>query len=137
MLTAKEIMTKELITVSPEMPLADFARVCAEDHVSGAPVCSVDGSLVGIVSRTDLVERVLDDGPKFGVEGTMDVSGLGDLRQVADIMQTDVVVVEPDTPLPEIATHMAERKIHRIVVMDGDHPQGIITSLDLLAHFRE
>jgi len=137
MLTAKEIMTKELITVTPETPLADFARVCAEDHVSGVPVCRVDGALVGIVSRTDLVERVLDDGPKFGSEGAMEMPGFGDLRQVADIMQTDVVVVEPDTPLAEIAAHMAEKKIHRIVVMDGDQPQGIITSLDLLAHFRK
>ena len=137
MLTAKEIMTKELITVTPEMPLEDFARVCAEDHVSGAPVCRVDGWLVGIVSRTDLVERVLGDGPKFGSEGTMDLPGIGDLRQVGDIMQTDVIVVEPDTPLPVIAACMVEKKIHRIVVMDGDQPQGIITSLDLLAHFRQ
>ena len=133
-LTAKDIMTAELITVTPATPLADFARICADDNISGAPVCRVDGALVGVVSKTDIIQRLLEDHGKFGDphEGEF---GL-DERQVADIMQTNVLAVEPDTPIATIAARMAEERVHRVVVVDRDRVKGIVTSLDVLKQWR-
>jgi len=135
-LTARDIMTKEVLTVTPATPLREFARLCAEDGVSGAPVIQVDGKLVGIVSKTDLVTRLLDEDPRWGTASDERTHRLSDdERQVQDIMNDQVLTVSPDAPLREIAAGMAEGRVHRVVVMDGDKIAGIVTSLDLLKHF--
>ena len=133
-LTAKDVMTKEIITVTPATPIIEFARICTEDRISGAPVIRVDGVLVGIVSKTNIIERMLEDGTKYGAS-TDFPSWDPDVRTVEDIMQEDVLTCAPDTPLHEIAEGMAEQRVHRVVVIDDDKPVGIVTSIDVLRHF--
>ena len=132
--TAKDIMTTELITVTPSTPLSEFARICAEDSISGAPVVEVDGRLVGVVSRTDLVRRMLEDGGAYGAQGELQLPNR-DMRQVDDIMEAEVVTVPPTAPVKDIAVQMVENRIHRVVVIEDDKPAGIVTSLDVLAHY--
>ncbi len=132
--TAKDVMTRELITVTPATPITEFARICAEDRISGAPVVRVDGVLVGIVSKTDLVARMLEDNPRYGAERDFPAWD-PDVRAVEDIMQAEVLTCDPDTPLHEIAVKMAEQRYHRVVVIEDDKPVGIVTSIDLLRHF--
>ena len=62
-LLARDVMTKELITVTPATPLSEFARICTEDGISGCPVTRADGALCGIVSKTDLLNRLLEEHP--------------------------------------------------------------------------
>jgi len=133
-LTAADVMTAELITVTPSTSLTEFARLCAEDHISGAPVTRVDGTLVGVVSKTDLVQRLLDSHP---FHGSVQEPAIWDqdTLQVGDIMQDDVATVLPTATLPEIAERMARDRIHRVLVTDGRRLLGIVTSIDLLAHF--
>ena len=133
-LTAKDVMTTELITVTPATPLSEFARICSEDNVSGAPVTRVDGSLVGIVSKTDLIRRFLDEHPRLGAPEESPPWD-SDIRQVGDIMQAEVLTVVPETPLREIAERMSADRVHRVVVMEHDKLVGIVTSIDLLAHY--
>lgn len=131
---ARDVMTKELITVTPGTPLSEFARICAEDQISGCPVTRADGALCGIVSKTDLLNRLLEDHPRLGTTREFPVWD-EDVRQVGDIMTENVLTVGPTTPLGEIAERMARDRIHRVVVMDGDRMVGLVTSIDLLAHF--
>ncbi len=133
-LTAGDVMTTELITVTPSTTLTEFARLCAEDNISGAPVTRLDGTLMGIVSKTDLVQRVMDMHP---AHGTVDEPSFWDqdALQVGDIMSEVVATVPPATTLPEIAERMARDRIHRVLVTDGGKLLGIVTSIDLLAHF--
>lgn len=133
-LTAKDIMTTEVITVTPATPLVEFARICAEDKISGAPVCQVDGKLVGIVSKTDLVEHVLDEDPRWAATEPRGRSGR-EAEEVQDIMRDEVLTVGPSTPIHEVARLMAEDRVHRVVVVDKGRVVGVITSLDLLRHF--
>ncbi|NJN14561.1 MAG: CBS domain-containing protein [Planctomycetes bacterium] len=132
--TARDVMSKELLTVTPATSITDFARLCSEDRISGAPVVRVDGVLVGIVSKTDLIDRLLADGPKFGASRE-DSAWDPDDRAVEEIMQEEVLTCDPRTPLPVIAEKMAEQRIHRVVVIEKDRPVGIVTSIDLLRHF--
>jgi CBS domain-containing protein len=133
-LTAGDVMTTQLITVTPSTSLTEFARLCAEDNISGAPVTRVDGTLVGVVSKTDLIQRMLNAHP---FHGTVDEGPIWDREtvQVGDIMQDDVATVPPVATLAEIAERMARDRIHRVVVTDGRKLLGIVTSIDLLAHF--
>ena len=132
-LTAKDIMTTEVITVTPATSLRQFARICAEDNISGAPVVRIDGALVGMVSKTDLVRRLLEDDPHFAAreDSMLELNH----RQVDEIMQPDVLTVGPDTPVKEIADSMARERVHRVVITGDDKVLGIVTSLDVLGPY--
>jgi len=136
MKTAREIMTTDLITVTPSTPIREFARMCAEDDISGAPVLNLDGSLAGMVSKTDLLEHLIESDPTHvgEAESFMEV-WLGEDQSVNEIMIEDVISVIPDAPVAEVAALMAENRIHRVAVIEDDKCVGIITSLDLLQHF--
>ena len=84
-LTAGDVMTTQLITVTPSTSLTEFARLCSEDNISGAPVTRVDGTRMGIVSKTDVIQRLLDTHP---AHGTVDEPSFWDqdTLQVGDIM---------------------------------------------------
>lgn len=134
-LTAGDVMTTQLITVTPSTPLTEFARLCAEDNISGAPVTRVDGTLVGVISKTDLVQRLLDTHPAHGTVDEPAIWDQEDPLQVGDIMQEVVATVPVAATLPEIAERMARDRIHRVLVTEGRKLLGIVTSIDLLAHF--
>ena len=129
-------MKTEVITVTPSTPLVEFARILAEDRISGAPVVRVDGVLVGIVSKTDLVERMLQDNPKYGTAQSDGPGWNEDWRQVDDIMSNEILTVAPSTPLADVARRMARDRVHRVVVIENDKIVGIVTSLDLLERYR-
>jgi len=134
--TAREIMTTELITVTPTTPIREFARICVEDNISGAPVLNLDGSLAGLVSKTDLLERLLEIEPRHAqeTEALTDL-WLGEENPVSEIMVENIVSVGPDAPITEVAGLMAEHRIHRVAVIENDRCTGMITSLDLLSNF--
>jgi CBS domain-containing protein len=150
---AKDIMTADLLTVTPATTLTQFARILTEDNISGCPVVTVDGRLVGIASKTDLLARLLEGrhdfaaSPDFrgllglGEEGI--VPGRGTAQEsegeifgtVEDIMEAEPVTVLPDTSILEVARALAENRIHRVLVVEKGKLRGIITSLDVIAHF--
>ncbi len=132
-LTARDVMSTKLITVTPSTSVMEFARICSEDGISGAPVVQVDGTLVGVVSKTDIVNHMLEADPRFGT--VEDGPAWAEEREVQDIMQEEVLTVAPETPAGEIAERMAEDRIHRVLVLDGDKLVGIVTSIDLLAYY--
>lgn len=153
-LTASDIMTRDPVTVTPATTLTHFARICAEDEISGCPVVGVDGRLLGIASKTDLLERLLEGRHDYaasrdfrgllglGEEGISDLPDASGTEEelygtIDDIMETDVVTVAPGAPLDEVARRMAEERIHRVLVVEGGRLLGLITSLDLLSHFPE
>lgn len=150
---AKDIMTADLLTVTPATSLTQFARILTEDKISGCPVVTVDGRLVGVASKTDLLARLLEgrhdfaSSPDFrgllglGEEGL--VAGRGSAEEseeevfgtVEDIMQQNPVSVLPDASILDVARALAENRIHRVVVVEKGKLKGIITSLDVIAHF--
>lgn len=151
--TARDVMTSELITVTPATPLTELARIFVEDEISGCPVVTVDGRLVGIVSKTDLLHRLLEGGHDYsenrdfrallglGEENLEQMGGMASeseqelLGAVDEIMQGDVLIVPPEMTLDRVARKMAQNRIHRVLVTQKTELLGIITSLDLLMHF--
>ena len=128
-------MTSQVITVTPATTLAEFARICTEDNISGAPVMQIGGSVIGMVTKTDLIERLIEDHPTYGGGESATQAFVHDHREVDEIMNDVVHSVAPDAPLAEIASMMAEHKIHRVLVMEEEKLVGIVTSLDVLQHF--
>jgi CBS domain-containing protein len=118
MTAARDIMTVEVLTVPPEMPLTQLATLLDDHDISGAPVTDRDGRVVGVVSATDLVRRARLPNPA----GT-----------VADIMTRGTVSVRPATTVPDLARFLVRSRLHRALVMEEGRLLGIVTAHDALA----
>lgn len=122
-----------------------MAQLLDEHEISELPVVDDQFRLVGVVSRTDLLRRLLE-GPNearhdelwldlLTADSTskveIDVARLG---VVDDVMSGEPVIARADEILAKVARRMADEKVHRIVVIDPDsrRPIGIVTTLDLL-----
>lgn len=132
MVKARDIMKKEIISVHPEMPVDELGRFFIEHDISGAPVMDAQGQLKGIVTEYDLISvskkfhipsmlRIFDAIiPLEGSEAMKKEIQKMAASQVADICTTDVITINEDTPIEEIATIMAEKHITLLpVVRDG------------------
>jgi CBS domain-containing protein len=111
----KEIMRRRVFSVSPGMTLREAARLFEERGISGAPVVSSAGDVLGVLSRTDFA----------GIE-------CGENRRVEQAMTPYAVSFEEDTPVREVARQMLAKRIHRVIVTKNGAIIGIATSLDLL-----
>jgi CBS-domain-containing membrane protein len=144
MLTARDIMTREVITIRPEASVEDLAKLLETHRISGVPVLDSSGALVGVVTQSDLVQRSrdLDLPPALNI---LDLhlfletpshfqkrleKLLGD--RVKDVMTENPVTVAPDTSAKEIAGLMAAKGVHTLPVLEGGKLVGIVGKLDLI-----
>ncbi len=145
--TAHDVMTNDPVCVGPATSIRELARVFEEHEISGAPVVDQSGSLVGIVSKTDLIRRCSEGTAELPPAYLFEVLSEQGADEEAEIIPEPLVCVEdfmteePATVLPEahvggIARRMAQASIHRVIVVDEQGvPIGIVTSLDLLRHW--
>lgn len=144
MLTAKDIMTKEIISVPSDLPVEKLAAIFLEKKISGAPVVDDDGGLIGVVTESDLIDQtknvhiptvisildsflVLESPHKMDEEMRKMVG-----RTAGDICTENPVVVQEETLLSDVATLMAEKKLHTLPVMVGKRLVGIIGKTDII-----
>lgn len=141
---AKEIMTSNVVTVSPDAAVADAARLMVEKRVSALPVVDAAGKLIGIVSEGDLMRRI-----ELGTEKRRPwwlalVAGDETLardfakahgQQIKDVMTRTVVTMPEDSTIDKIARTLEERHIKRVVVVRQGQPVGIVSRADLLRAF--
>jgi CBS domain-containing protein len=127
-------MSSPVITVDPQTTVKEAAERLIANHISGMPVVTAHGELVGIITEADLLHK--ESGPQGGGllwfrRGSADARKAEGLV-VADVMTSPVVTVAQDTPVREIARLMTRRNINRVpVVRDGDLV-GIVSRADVL-----
>jgi CBS domain-containing protein len=137
---AHQIMTRSVITVTPETTIVEAANTMLQRHVSGLPVVKA-GKLVGIVSEGDFIrrseigtERKRGRFLKFilgpGKEATNFVHEHG--RKVAEIMTKSPLTISEDTPLEKIVELMEKNNVKRLPVTRGDQVVGIVSRANLL-----
>jgi CBS domain-containing protein len=144
MLYARDIMTTEVLTVSPETSIADLSKTLENRQIGGVPVVDQDGRLVGVITQSDLVERarelemppainILDlhiylQIPSHLIQRVEKMLG----TTVGDCMTSNPVTVAPDTPVSQIAALMAKQKVHTIPVLKAGKIVGVIGKMDLV-----
>ena len=144
MLTAKDIMTKEVITVSQTTSVKELADILWENKISGAPVVDEAGNLISVVTESDLIDQtkkvhipkmisILDsvlylEKPSKMKEDIKKMTG----AVVRDIQAKELITVEEDTPMDEIATIMAEKKVHTLPVISNNNLVGVIGKSDII-----
>lgn len=118
-LHARDVMIKDVITVSEKTPLKEVTKLFGDKHITGAPVVNEAGDLVGVISESDIIRKTTSIGawsPKLA----------------GQIMTKPAVTVEPGETLQRVCELMFNRHIHRVVVAEGKIINGIITTMDIL-----
>lgn len=144
MLTAKDIMTTEVFSVREETDIKELAALFVKHRVTAMPVVDADGSLVGMVSQTDLVEQdkplhiptvislfdwvIYLESEKSFQEEVRKVTA----RKVGEICSRGPVTCSTETPLNEIASLMVDNKVHLVPVVEKDTLVGVVARLDLI-----
>lgn len=144
MLTASDIMTREVIAVSRDTSIRELAEIFTIHHIGSVPVVDSEGVLVGIVTESDLIEQdrsfhiptvislfdwviYLESDKKFEKELNRMTA-----RTVGEICTPEVLTVTPSTPVSEIADIMTARKIHSLPVVDRGKLVGMVSRIDLI-----
>lgn len=142
--TARDIMTKDPLTVASELSVTDAAKLMVEKRIGALPVV-VDEKLVGIVTEGDLIMQdvriefptyihLLDGFIMYPPATARFESELKKAvgATVADVMTADPVVVQADMSVEDVATLMVDREVSRIPVLDGEKVVGIISKSDIV-----
>jgi len=121
MTTAKDIMSKKVVSIEPSVSATEVAKLMDRNNVS-CVVLMLNEEPYGIVTERDLLSKItaLD---KRSSE-----------IKAEEIMSSPVTLVSSFTPTDEVAQKMVESKIRRVVVVDGHQPVGIITVTDFVKH---
>ncbi len=144
MLLAQDIMTKDVITVHPQTPVRELATLLLNHKISGVPVVDEAGKVLGVVTESDLIFQnkkvhlptavaILDaflflERPEKLEQEMKKIAG----SMAGDICSAELISVTPETPLDELATLMAEKKMHTLPVLDGGRLAGVIGKSDII-----
>ena len=141
---AKDIMTTKVITVLPDTPIAEAAKLLIENHFNGLPVVDEEGCLAGIICQNDLIFQqkkipipsfftVLDSFIPLSSEKSIEkeVKKIAAVT-VASAMTPDPITVGPEAGIEDVASLMIKHAIHSLPVLDQGKLVGIIGKEDIL-----
>jgi CBS domain-containing protein len=120
MAVIRDIMSKVVISVRPDATLMDAVKKLTKHHISGAPVVTKSGEVVGFISEPNLMDVIFDPSVRKA--------------KVADYMTPGVHVVDSQDPIATAATMLAMYGVRRLPVVENGRFIGVVTRRDLLAY---
>ncbi len=111
-LLARDIMSREIVTVHADALVEDAAKLLAYHSISGMPVEDPDGKVVGVVSEADVIGHIG--------------------ATVSDVMSESIITVGEDATVEQIATLMEKNRIKRVPVMSNGTLCGIVSRSDIV-----
>jgi CBS domain-containing protein len=138
----RDVMTTPVVFVGPATPLHEVARALVDNHISGVPVVSEDGAVVGVVTEADLVlkgqgspatvsERrfawLLGEAPETRTQPDKPAA-----TNAREAMSAPVITTGPDQLIADAARTMTERRVNRLPVVENDRLVGILTRADIV-----
>jgi CBS domain-containing protein len=117
--TARDIMTSGTEHLDVDKTAADAAKQLAKDGIGSVAVCDADGQLVGVVSDRDIVVKVIAE------------SRDPEATKLVDLVQGEAVTIGADDSLDEAIRTMADHKVRRLPVIDGDRLVGMVSQADI------
>ena len=146
-ISVKDLMTKEVITVTPDMALLDVAKVIAEHNFDGVPVVDKDGRLIGLVTEYDLINKtsavhlptlqvVLKNIPLFKQDQAHFQEEILSLK-VSDIMNKEPLTLPEAASFEDVIKLFKEHhRVNPIPIVDKDNRVvGVISRFDVLRPF--
>ena len=144
MLIVKDIMTRNIITVSPNTEIIDAAKLLLEERINGLPVVDEAGKLVGILCQSDLIaqQKKIPIPTIFTfLDGLIPLTSMKHIEKevqkiaactVAHAMTPNPVTVRSDTNIENVATLMVDKNFHTLPVVDDGKLVGIVGKEDVL-----
>jgi len=141
----RDIMTTDVVSMKPDAPVNEVARVMGAGDISGVPVLDDAGSVVGIITELDLIVRNTRlDMPRF-IQildlGRIPLEWPGHYRErmrhmlgtrAEDVMSREVMTIGPDDDVEKLAELMVERRVNPVPVVDQGKLVGIVSRADLI-----
>jgi CBS domain-containing protein len=138
-MNVKDLMTREVVTISPEASLREVAATFLQHAISGAPVCDAEGHVLGVISQRDIVRKERGAAyPSGGLLSRFRAAGAPakpEARTAGEAMTQPAVTVSAFTSVAGAARLMLEQGVHRLPVISQDKVCGIITETDLMRAF--
>ncbi|MFH1477635.1 MAG: CBS domain-containing protein [Verrucomicrobiota bacterium] len=113
-----EIMTRAVVAAKPDMRLTDAIKVMLEHNVSAVPVMDAQQNLIGIITEYDIMNFAF--------------SGNAAETTVAEVMIRDVVTFTPDTDIETLVNFCAQRRMHRVPIVEDKKVVGMVSRRDIL-----
>lgn len=135
-----DVMTRDVISVTPETPLRQLAEVLNEHRISGVPVVDSAGTCIGVVSEADLLAKQVSRPPTrrspfewiFGEHHDPEEARRRAAVTAVQAMSSPAVTIDVDRPLREAAALMVDRNVNRLPVVSAGKLVGVITRADLV-----
>jgi CBS domain-containing protein len=118
MLTAADIMKKDLVTIRPEATIKEAIELLLSESISGLPVIDEAGHLIGVITEFALLAMVYDHTVRD--------------HSISQHMTREVITVEADDPISRIADLCIVHRVRRLPVMRDDRLVGLIARRDVL-----
>ncbi len=136
----RDVMTTEVVTLSPDASLAEAARQLIDSAVSGGPVIDSMGRLVGMITEADFLAKALHRRVgRLKRVPFAEIHRQGSLvtaATVAEVMSTDVVTIHPGASIGEAGRRMTNGRVRRLPVVDAAGAVvGIVSRSDVLKVF--
>ncbi|MET0115836.1 MAG: CBS domain-containing protein [Sedimenticola sp.] len=125
-LTIKSLMTRSPITIEGSEPIENAQKLMAEGHIRHLPVTS-NGRAISVITDRDINLALLAN---RGLSG-------GDALTFEDVCTLQTYSVEPDTPLDQVVTYMAEQHIGSVLITENNSLAGIFTATDACRYLGE
>ena len=144
MLTVRDLMTPDVVTVRPTTTIKEVARLLVEHRISGMPVVDDGGRVVGVVSEGDVVVKEQDASPAgrrplariFGDSpGTRAELAKAQALTAGDAMTAPAITVAADALVGEAAATMTRRKVNRLPVIEDEMLVGLVSRADVVRAF--
>lgn len=135
-----DLMTKDVVWVTPEKTLRDAASVLAERRISGVPVVSEAGEVVGVLSEADILVKAGGGVTRNRLLGWLLEPDLGvedkiRAETVAEAMSAPAVTITSHRPVHDAARLMVTENVNRLPVVDDGRLVGILTRADVVRAF--
>jgi CBS domain-containing protein len=140
----RELMTEHVITIGPEAPIKDVAKILVDNRISGMPVCDIEGKLLGVVSEGDILYKEHDPterhvGGPLGwiVDGSPNYAAYikAEALTARRAMTAPAITIAPYESVAQAARLMCECGVNRLPVVKDERLVGIVTRADLVRAF--
>ena len=146
---ARDLMAEKVVCVQPETSISELIKILVKNKINGAPVINKAGKLVGVISKTDIIEQGEKAGKKRSAQGKKSYydDTNGKLEKyfdkvvkskdfgktlVKDVMTTNVITARADDTIDRLAKTMYDKKIQRIIIQDKGQVLGVVSTMDIL-----
>jgi len=147
---AGDYMQRDVVTVAPDNTLREALSLMTENHVTGLPVMDNLSRCIGLITSSDILNYEQEHAGESAEDGTADfydaetqqweriplsafgLEEFGHVR-VSEVMTRDLIWVDRDTTLKDVAQRMIEARVHRVLVMDvASRLYGILSAYDFV-----